>query len=73
MGKSVEVGDELTFKVTAIHGDEIQVECDPSAADDTDNEEEETQKPEGDTAEPPSEDDSGEPVAAPAGAGDMYD
>lgn len=69
MGRSVEVGDELNFKVTAIHGDEIQVKCDYGESE---------KEPEGDTTEEPdgAEEKSGnEQAMAPAteSSDGMYD
>lgn len=53
MGKKYEVGDTIKFKVTAIRGDEVEVEC--SGGEDESEEPETSEEPEEMTEEVPQE------------------
>lgn len=70
-GRDVSVGDTLTFKVTAVHDDEVQVQCQSGSEDELASDEEEAS--EETTGEEPVEAPDGgaaEPVSA---GGGMYE
>ena len=64
-GKSCEIGDEITCKITAIHDDELQVEVSGYVESEKDETEEETEMPEDSEAVMP-EDGSMETEQEPA-------